>query len=179
MIEPGLVAPSSLPGTPPGRRSSPSRYLRQTDVGVLHAGELCGWRRRAPAGPVPPHIPTPRGRYGRPCPGSYGGSALLSSESPGGGGGGALSRAGGAEGGAPPGLTRAGVETPPSPVEVLCLILCANRRVDPVGWWFRVVVWCSVFSLVPGTPLRWFPPSRVAGSRTSSLCLVGVKVGAR
>ena len=59
----------------------------------------------------------PRGRHGRPGPGTSGGGALSSAESPGGGGG-ALSIAGGAAGGAPPGLARAGIETPPSPVEV-------------------------------------------------------------
>ena len=37
-----LVALSSLPGTPPAQRSSPARYLRQTDAGVLSSG----WRRR-------------------------------------------------------------------------------------------------------------------------------------
>ena len=53
-----------------------------------------GWRRRVPAGPAPPHIPSPRGRHGRPDSGSSEGGALSSAESPGGGGG-ALSSTGG------------------------------------------------------------------------------------
>ena len=79
------------------------------------------------------------------------------------------------------------------PVEVWCsvfchvagtrlrcrLLLCANRRVDPFGWWIRVEVWCSVFCLVTGTRLRWSPPSRVARSRASSPCLVGIQAGVR
>ena len=43
------------------------------------------------------------------------------------------------------------------------LRLCASRRVDPLGWWVRLVAWWSVFSLVTGTRRQWFPPSRVAG----------------
>ena len=62
-------------------------------------------------------MPSPRGRHGRPGPGSPAGGALPSTESPGGGRG-APSRAEGAAGGAPPGLARAGVEIPPSPMEV-------------------------------------------------------------
>ena len=89
-----LVAPSTLPEKPPAQRSSPVQYLRQTDVGVLHAGESISWRRRAPAGPAPPHMTSPRVRHGRPGPGSPGGGALSSADSPGGGGS-ALSRAGG------------------------------------------------------------------------------------
>ena len=53
-----------------------------------------GWRRQAPAGPPPPHMPSPRGRHGRRSPGSSRGGALSSAESPGGGGG-TLSSAGG------------------------------------------------------------------------------------
>ena len=34
--------------------------------------------------------------------------------------------------------------------------------VDPLGWWVRVEVWCSVFCLINGTRLRLFPPSRGA-----------------
>ena len=37
-----------------------------------------GWRRPAPAGSAPPRMPSPRGRHGRPGPGSSGGGALLS-----------------------------------------------------------------------------------------------------
>ena len=62
-------------------------------------------------------MPSTRGRRGHPGPGSSGGGALPSVESPSVGGG-ALSSAGRPAGGAPPGLARAGVETPPSPVEV-------------------------------------------------------------
>ena len=62
-------------------------------------------------------MPSPRKRHGRPGLESSRDSALSSAESPEGGGG-PLPSAGGAAGGAPPGLTRAGVETPPSPVEV-------------------------------------------------------------
>ena len=50
----------------------------------------------------------------------------------------------------------------------LVRLLCTNRRVDPLGWWVRVEVWRSVFCLVTGTRLRWFPRSRAAGSRASS-----------
>ena len=59
------------------------------------------------------------------------------------------------------------------------VLLCVNWRVHPLGWWVRVEVWCSVFCLVTRTRLRWFPPSRVAGSRASSPCLVGIHVGVR
>ena len=117
LIERGLVAPSPLPGTPHPQRSSPARYLRKTDVDVLHAEGSSGWRRQAPVGPAPPHMPSPRGRHGRPGPGRCGDGALSRAESPGGGGG-ALSSAGGAAGGPPQGLARGGVETPPSRVEV-------------------------------------------------------------
>ena len=40
------------------------------------------------------------------------------------------------------------------------LLLCANRRIDPYGWWARVEVWCSVFCLVTGTRLRGSPRSK-------------------
>ena len=79
--------------------------------------KLSGWCCRAPAGPAPQHMPSPRGRHGRPGPGNSVGGALSSTESPGGGGG-ALSSGGGAADGAPPRMARADVETPPSPVEV-------------------------------------------------------------
>ena len=59
------------------------------------------------------------------------------------------------------------------------LLLCANQRVDPLGWWVRVEAWCSVLCLVTGPRLRWFPPSPVGGSRASSPCLVGIQVGVR
>ena len=59
------------------------------------------------------------------------------------------------------------------------LLLCANRRIDPLGWWVRVDVWCSTFCLVTGTRLLWFPPSRKAVSRASSPCLVSTQVGLR
>ena len=47
----------------------------------------------------------------------------------------------GAAGGGPPGLARAGVETPPSPVEVGPSSSLREPRVDPLGWWVRVMVW--------------------------------------
>ena len=84
-----------------------------------------------------------------------------------------------AAGGAPPGLVRTGVETPPSPVEVGTSCSLREPRVDPLGWWVRVVVRCFVFYLITRTRLRWFPPPRVAASRVSSPCLVGIQVGAR
>ena len=62
---------------------------------------------------------------------------------------------------------------------VLRLILSANRRIDHLGGWVQVEVWCSAFCLVTGTLLQWFPPSRVAGSRASSPCLVSIQVGVR
>ena len=117
LIGPGLVAPSSLTGTPAAQWSSPAQYIRQIDIGVLHAGQSSGWRRRAPAGAAPPHLPSPRGRHGRPGPGSSGGGALPSLESPGVRGG-VLSSAGRPAGGAPLGLARVSVETPPRPMEV-------------------------------------------------------------
>ena len=173
LIRRGLVAHSSLPGTPPAQRSLPARYLRQTDV-VLSSG--C--RRRAPAGPVPPRMRSPRGRHGRPGPGSSGGGALSTAESPGGGGG-ALSSAGGAASGAPPRLAKAGMETPPSPVEVCpssSLPEPASRPSWSVGPGGGMAP-----HLLPrrGTRLRWFPSSRVGGSRASSPCFVGIQIGAR
>ena len=59
------------------------------------------------------------------------------------------------------------------------LLLCANRRVDPLSWWVRVEVWCFVFCLVTGNRLRWLPPFRVAGARARSPCFVGIQVGVR
>ena len=59
------------------------------------------------------------------------------------------------------------------------LRLSANRRVDTLNWWERVKIWCSVSCLVTGTHVRWLPQSRVAGSRASSPCLVGIQVGVR
>ena len=176
LIERGLVAPSSLPGTPPVQRSSPARYLRQTKVGVLHAG-VSGWTRPAPAGPAPPHMPISRGRHGHPGPGSSRCGAQPSAESPEGGGG-ALSSAGRPAGGVPPGLARAGVETPPRLVKVdppFSLREPARR----LSWWVRVVIWWSVFCLFTGTRFRWFPPTRVAGSRASSPCLMSIQFGTR
>ena len=64
-----------------------------------------------------PHMPSPRGRHGRPDPGRSGGDALPSAESSSGGGG-APSCAGGAASGSPPCLAKAVVETPPRAVEV-------------------------------------------------------------
>ena len=42
----------------------------------------------------------------------------------------------------------------------------------------RVVVWWSVLRLVTATLFRRPPPARVAGSRPSFSCLVGIQVGA-
>ena len=174
-----LAAPSPVPQTPFAQRSSPARYLRQTNVGVIHAGESSGWRRRAHAGPAPPHMPSLRGRHGRLGPRSPRGGALTSAESPGGGGG-ALSRAGEqAVRPPPPGDVRAGVETPPSPVEVGPSCSTREPASYSLGWWVRVEMWCSVFCLVTGTRLRRFPPSRVAGSPARFPCLVGTQVEER
>ena len=107
--------------------------LRQTDVGVLRAGGSSGWRRRAPAGPTPTHMPSSSGRRERPDPGSSGGGARRRAESLGGGGDGSLSSAGRPAGVAPSGLARAGVETPPSPVEFVRFLRYANRRVHPLS----------------------------------------------
>ena len=176
-----VAVPSPLPQTPLAQRSSPARYLRQTNVGVIHAGESSGWRCRAHAGPAPPHMPSLRGRHGRLGPRSPRGGALPSAESPGGGGG-ALSRAG--ERAVrppppPPGGVRAGVETPSSPVEVDPSSSTREPASYSLGWWVHVEIWCSVFCLVTGTRLRRFPASRVAGSPARSPCLVGTQVEER
>ena len=105
--------------------------LRQKDVGVLRAGGSSGWRRRAPVGPTPTHMPSSSGRRKRSDPGSSGGGAPRRAESSSGGGNGSLSSAGRPAGVAPPGLARAGVETPPSPVEFIRFHRYANRRVHP------------------------------------------------
>ena len=44
-------------------------------------------------------------------------------------------------------------------------LVLKNRRVDPLGWWVRVVISWSVLYLVIGALLRKFSPSRVAGSQ--------------
>ena len=142
------------PETPPAQRSLPARYLRQTDVGVLHAGISSGWRCWAPAGPAPLHMPSQRGRHGRSGPGSPGRGALPTVQSRDGGGPCLVESRGRAAAAAPPGLARADVETPPSSVVVGPFILCANRRVNSVSWLVRVVVLWSVFCLVNGTRLR-------------------------
>ena len=82
-------------------------------------------------------------------------------------------------GGTLPWLARAGVETPPSPVGVgpsSSLREPASRPswlVGPGGG--------MVLRLLSRhrNPIRWFPPSRIAGSRASSPCLVGIQVGVR
>ena len=102
-----------LPATPPAQRSFPARYLRHINVEELSSG----WRHREPAGPAQTPMPSPRGRHERPRPGSSGGGALSSAVSQ--VAGVVPCRARGVEArGTPPGLARAGVETPRSPVEV-------------------------------------------------------------